>query len=180
MRQPTPVIIGDATFYIYPFSAFTAANITGDLTSILVPILASLAPAVLGALTSEDSSSDDSIFDMDISTATPNLVSALSAVDGNTLEKLLRKLLVKHQNISYETFDDKTVRWLDDNAVNELFTGELADMLLLAAEVLKLNFKGFFKKLGSQYGVQIEAAMSKLGFKKTTDTSTEADSQNSN
>ena len=179
MRHPTSVIIGNATFYIYHFSAFTAANITGDLTAILVPVLASLAPTVVGALTSEDNS-DESVFDMDISTATPNLVSALSAIDGNTLEKLLRKLLVKHQNISYETFDDKTVRWLDDNAVNELFTGELADMLLLAAEVLKLNFKGFFKKLGNQYGDQLTVAMSKMGFKKTTDTSTAADSPTSN
>lgn len=179
MKTPHKVEIGNNIFYIYHFGAFTAANISGDLTSIIVPVLASVAPTVIGALSSEDSD-DSSIFDKDISTATPSLANALSVIDGNTLEKLLRKLLVKHRNISFETFEDRTVRWLDEDSVDELFAGEFADMILLAVEVLKLNFKGFFKKLGSQYGVRLDAVMSKMGFSKTTDTSTEDSSPTSN
>lgn len=181
MKPPVNIVIGDNTFYIYHFSAFTAANISGDLTAILTPILVSVAPAIVGSLNfGGDSTDGDSIFDTDLSAATPSLMKAFASLDGETLEKLLRKLLVKHRNISYENNQEKVVRWLESDSVDELFTGELADMLTLAVEVLKVNFSGFFKKLGSQYGVQMEAVMSKVGFKKTTDTSTEADSPTSN
>ena len=56
MKRLTPVVkeIGDNKFYIRPFSAFTAANMTGDLANVATPILAAIAPLVVKAVGSED------------------------------------------------------------------------------------------------------------------------------
>ena len=43
---PTKVSVGDMEFYIRPFPAFRAANITGELASVLAPLLGVLAPLV--------------------------------------------------------------------------------------------------------------------------------------
>ena len=36
--------IGENTFYIKPFPAFVAANISGDLAAVITPMIGSLAP----------------------------------------------------------------------------------------------------------------------------------------
>ena len=43
---PTRVTVGDMDFYIRPFAAFKAANITGELAGVLAPVLGVLAPLV--------------------------------------------------------------------------------------------------------------------------------------
>lgn len=44
--QTIEKVIGENTFYIRPFGAFAAANISGELAALLSPILAGIAPAV--------------------------------------------------------------------------------------------------------------------------------------
>ena len=53
------------------------------------------------------------------------------------------------------------MEWED---ADELFCGDLQDMYQLAIKVIQLNFKGFFKKLAAQSGLDLEkvgAAMMK-------------------
>ena len=46
--------IGDYNFYIRPFPALTAANMTGDLAGLVTPMLGALAPLVGKQLSKED------------------------------------------------------------------------------------------------------------------------------
>lgn len=40
------VIVGENSFYIKPFPAFKAANLTGELASVLSPLIGAIAPLV--------------------------------------------------------------------------------------------------------------------------------------
>ena len=98
MKQLTPIVkeIGDTKYYIRPFPAFTAANMTGDLANVATPMLAAIAPIAVKALGSEDKK----VLDADIAEMAPSLQGAFSGLSGDKLEHLCRKLLVEHQNIS--------------------------------------------------------------------------------
>lgn len=68
--QTIEKVIGENTFYIRPFGAFAAANISGELAALLSPILAGIAP-LFGGLDTGDGGSDAaaSPLDMDIEEA---------------------------------------------------------------------------------------------------------------
>lgn len=144
--ETTEKIIGDNAFYIRPFPAFVAANISGELASLLTPLLGSIAPIFFN-----DNSND--IMDMDIENVLPSVTTAFSSLSGEKFESLMKKLLIDNNNVSVEGVDteNKPMRLTYDLA-NEIFCGEVQDMYILCIEVIKLNFKGFFKKLGDQFG----------------------------
>lgn len=133
--------IGGNTFYIRPFPAFAAANISGELAAVLAPAIAGLAPLAMNA---GDGGSD--VMNVDVS----SFSGAMSGLSGDKVENLLKKLLTKHNNISVETEDG--VKLLDNDLANEIFCGSAQDMFILAAEVINVNFKGFFEKIGSLFG----------------------------
>ena len=54
--QTIEKVIGENTFYIRPFGAFAAANISGELAALLSPILAGIAP-LFGGLDTGDNGS---------------------------------------------------------------------------------------------------------------------------
>lgn len=68
--QTIEKVIGENTFYIRPFGAFAAANISGELAALLSPILAGIAP-LFGGLDTGDNGSDAEAnpLDMDIEEA---------------------------------------------------------------------------------------------------------------
>lgn len=144
-------------FYIKPFPAFTAANISGELSAILVPVLASIAPmfgnVVQGGQdegkTPEEMVQD--IMDQDIDQYLPQIASALSSLNGNKVESMMRKLLVDYSNISYDDEKGQTTRLTYEDA-NEVFCGRIFDMYRLCYEVIKVNFGGFFDSLSIPYG----------------------------
>ena len=171
IKQPTQKQIGEYIFYIRPFSAFKSANISGDLVSLISPILVSILPALTGGAEDEEKS----ILDMDISAAMPSIMKACSTLDGDKVEHLMRTLLTKNRNISFEHEEEHSVSWLDDDAADDIFTGNVEDMFMLAFEVIKLNFNGFFKKLGNLSGNPGEL-LSQMMNSTNTDTSTAADS----
>lgn len=148
--------IGEYTFYIKPFPAFTAANISGDLASLVAPMLSSLAP-LLGETPKTTKAAVSGLLDADVEEALPLVTKAFSGLSGNQFERLLRKLLIDSENVSVEgeTTDGQTMIMSYDLA-NEVFCGEIQDMFVLCFEVLKLNFSGFFKKLGALFGGQQE------------------------
>lgn len=64
----------------------------------------------------------------------------------------MRQLLIDHKNVYFEGVGDEKPQLLTAEELNEIFCMDLQDMYLLAWEVLKLNFQGFFKKLSTQSG----------------------------
>jgi len=154
--ESTTVTVGENTFYIRPFPAFKAANISGKLASIVTPLLAGLLP--LADKIGEDGKG---AFDVSLDEAAPAITGAFSALSGDKLESILKELLITNKNVS---FDDQTTGktvLLTEDAANELFCTDTQDMFLLAFEVIKLNFKGFFEKLGSRFGSAIAALRNK-------------------
>lgn len=144
-HETTEKKIGENTFYIRPFAAFTAANISGELISVLAPAVAGLAPLAMGA---SDDGDDIDFMNLDVA----SFSGAVSGLSGDKVENLLKKLLTKHDNISVETEDG--VKRLDNDLANEIFCGSAQDMFVLAVEVINVNFKGFFKKISGQFGLR--------------------------
>lgn len=144
--------IGEYTFYIKPFPAFTAANISGDLAALAAPMIGALAP-LMGNDTKTTGDAVSGIMDTDIEEALPVVTKAFSSLSGSQFERLMKKLLIDSENVSVEgeATDGKTMIMSYDLA-NEVFCGELQDMFILCFEVLKINFGGFFKKIGAQFG----------------------------
>lgn len=176
-REPTQKQIGEYVFYIYPFSAFKAANISGELVSLISPILVSVLPSVVNK--DNDDDGDESLLDMDISAAMPSIMQACSTLDGDKVEHMMRLLLTQNRNISFEHEQERRVKWLSEDDMDELFCGSIEDMFVLAVEVIKINFKGFFKRLGNLSGNPAEL-LSKMQKPISTDTLTPLASATSN
>lgn len=135
--------ISGNTFYIRPFPAFTAANISGELAAVLAPAITGLAPLAMAA-----SGAESDVMNLDVSAFS----GAMSGLSGDKVEGLLKKLLTKYNNVSVEIEDG--VKPLDNDLANEIFCGSAQDMFILAVEVINVNFKGFFEKIGGQFGLQ--------------------------
>lgn len=142
--EPISVKVGDYKFYITPFPAFKAANLTGELASVLAPLLGILAPLV---------SDDKDLGDVDVNEAA-KAMSGCSAISGDKLELLMKKLLIGGHIVVELPDEDGNIepQRLDMDIANEVFCGEVQDMFILCFHVIKLNFNGFFKKLGGLSG----------------------------
>lgn len=139
--------IGENTFFLRPFPAFVAANISGDLAAVISPFLGSLAPLVGG------NGNEENVLNTEMEQVLPAISTAFGGVSGDNFERLMKKLLVDHKNISVEgEATGGNVAVMDYDTANEVFCGDVQDMYLLCWEVIKLNFGGFFKKLGAQSG----------------------------
>lgn len=172
--------IGDNTFYIKKFPAFTAVNISGELAAVLAPFIGGVA-AVAGKGNAEAESGDNpvNILDTDIEDAMPVFIQAFSNLSGDKFERLMKKLLIDHKNVSVEgESTDGEVKLLTYDIANEVFCGDVQDMFVLCFEVIKLNFNGFFKKIGTRFG-GLTAALKKVPATESGETSTQAASRNS-
>ena len=147
------VNIGDNTFYIKPFPAFKAANITGDLASVLSPLIGVIAPLV----------GNGDLMDIDVNKAAEAL-SGSTAINGDKLESLMSKLLLgENIVIEYEDDDGKTHQeMLNRDLADEVFCGNVQDMFVLCVYVIKLNFNGFFERLATLSGKAEPVAIKKL------------------
>lgn len=156
LKQMSPAVekVGGNTFYITPFSAFKAANLTGELASMLLPLLGALAPLVGDALKDDGSQEGNGLLDADASKAAEALAGC-PEISGDKLEVLMRKLLLGG-NIVVELTDEETGEReavkLNSDIADELFCGDVQDMFVLCFHVIKLNFNGFFRKLAAQSG----------------------------
>lgn len=153
MMEPTETPVGGNIFYIYPFPAFKAANISGEVATLLTPVLASIA-AALGT-------GGESMMDMDVEKAAPHIAGAFSSLSGDKMEKLLRNLLLSG-NIGVRT-EDMEAHQLTEELSNEIFCGNTQDMFILAYHVIRVNYAGFFAKFGNLSGRVTDVAQ-KMGF----------------
>ena len=95
------VTVGDNSFYIKPFPAFKAANLTGELASVLSPLIGAIAPLV----------GDGDLMDVDVNKAAEAL-STSTVINGDRLEALMKKLLLGG-NIVIEYEDEEGERQQD-------------------------------------------------------------------
>ena len=151
LKQMEPVVekLGDFTFYITPFPAFKAANLSGELASTLTPLLTALVPLLGG----DDEDGKGGLFDVDVTKAA-SAISSCAAIDGNKIEKLAKALLLTG-NVSVEYTDEdgnQHAERLDQDLVNEIFCGEVQDLFILCFYVIRLNFNGFFKRIAGLSG----------------------------
>lgn len=149
LQDATEVVVNENHFYVRPFPAFRAANISGEVIKVIIPIIGSVLPFV-------STSGDTSVLDTDLATIAPEITKAFESLSGDAVEKLLRDLLVKGNNIAVD-FNGET-KPLTEDLVNELFCGEVQDMYILAFHVIRINYSGFFGKLGTQSGKVAELA----------------------
>jgi len=155
-------ILGSNIFYVRPFGAFKAANLSGEVFSLLMPILISIAPVVMkGRAKTGTAEEMASVLDVSAEEIAPHLANATAGISGDKLELLLRKLLIENNNISVELDGKEGPQPLDKDLANEIFCGDIQDMFILAFDVIKVNYSGFFKKLGGQYGKAINAFLAK-------------------
>lgn len=112
------VSVGGELFVIYPFGAFTAANLSGELGSMLGPVIGAIAPLVADKKISLDD---------DVATAAPQLSIAFSSLSGDKLERLMKKLLCS-KNIVTKTDGE----WLTEEMADEIFCGKVDEMFQLA------------------------------------------------
>lgn len=142
--EPKEVIVSDRTFHIFPFGAFKAANLSGELAQIAIPLLT----AITALPSSEEG---ENPLDRDLSELTPALASAFDSLSGDKVESLLKKLLTQSQNVSIDLENGETVV-LTEDLVNEVFCCDIIGIYQLAFEVIRTNFGGFFEKLGNLSG----------------------------
>lgn len=163
---PTTVTYDGIDFAIFPFPAMTAAMISGDLAQFVGPIIAGVIPIIGEGNSAEEigENSVDRMLSMSNTELLPCLNAALSTLNGENVQKILTELLIKHGNINCEYSDEVTgVRKqekLTRSLLDELFIGRLDSMLMLALDVVKLNFADFFTGILSQYGSRRAASKS--------------------
>ena len=160
MKQFDPIVktLSGNKFYIRPFGAFTSANLSGEIISLVVPVLSAAAPLIGNAT---GNGADTSLLDIDSEVAAPILANAAAGISGDRLEALLKKLLIKHGNISVELEGERDAQNLTEDLADEVFCGETQDMFILAFEVIKVNYSGFFEKLAFPFGERVNALLQK-------------------
>lgn len=142
------VQIGENVFYIRPFPAFKAANMSGELASLVMPMISGLAP-LLNVV--DSSKPNGGLFDLNIEDAAPAISGAFSSISGDQVERILKHLLIAGSNVSVAA-PGENPQILTEDLANEVFCADVQDMFLLAFEVIRSNYNGFFKKLGGQFG----------------------------
>lgn len=171
--EPREVKVGENIYYIRPLPAFKAANLTGELAALVLPLVSGLAPLIAAV---DPDKEDNGLLDIDVEDATPAVASAFAQLDGDKVEEILRHLLLSGNNISIEVPGEKT-RLLSEDLANEVFCTDVQDMFILAFEVIRTNYNGFFKKLAARFGKVVEGLKKKAAARNATATSTLAVSQ---
>lgn len=168
--EPKKETIGGLNFYIRPFPAMVAANLTGDLASLLTPVLTALMPLV-GNSDNESDGEDGDLMDIDVNDAAASISKSMEGFSGSKVESMMKKLLIAHKNVVVElpVMDEDDVETgeysqeiLDMDIVNEIFCGDVQNMFILAFYVIRLNFNGFFKRLAGPSGKAGEAIAKKM------------------
>lgn len=158
--EPTVQVIGEYTFYIYPLPAFTAANLSGEVISLLSPLIGNIASAFVSNNQSEKSDKNR-FFDMEVEEAAPAIAGAFSSLSADKMENLLRKLLM-NGNVGVRFAGEEDAHWLNEDKCNEIFCGNVQNMFILAFYVIKVNYGDFFAKFGIQSGSVIDKMKMKM------------------
>ena len=148
------VTVGENIFYIRPFPAFKAAKLSGELAALVLPLATSLTSLIPAGTAAGKTGSG--LFDIDVKDVGPAIGAAFSALSGDKIETVLKHLLISGKNVSVEVPGER-VQILTEDLANELFCEDVQDMFILAFEVIRTNYNGFFAKLGGRFGPVVES-----------------------
>ena len=109
---------------------------------------------------------------------TESLTKALGRINGKALSKLVSELILEHSNVSYRDPDRGSYQPVTEDEFDEIFCQYLAGMFSLCAEIIKLNFSGFFKDASTLFGGLIKVRRGDRS--KNTENSTTNELQTSN
>lgn len=170
------VTVGENIFYIRPLPAFKAANLSGELAALVLPLVTGLTSLIPAGTTAENMG--NGLFDIDVKDAGPAISAAFSSLSGDKIEAILKHLLIAGKNVSVEVPGER-IQILTEDLANEVFCEDVQDMFILAFEVIRTNYNGFFKKLGGRFGPVVEALKQTVTPSQTsTESSTSAASAN--
>lgn len=149
------VSIGELLFKIRPLGAMNAAYVFGDVTSIVLPILGTVAISKGTEEEKKEAASLEMFKDMPLDTE--SLANALGKINGQKLTVLLDELVLKYGNVSYQ---DETGTWsvLVRSDFDELFCADLVGAMKLCAAVIQQNYSGFFDGLSALFGNRTNGA----------------------
>ena len=140
--------IGEYRYFIRPFRAFVAANLSAELINLVSPVLSMIAP-LIGQISD---ASDVNIMDMDAEKIFNSASPALAKLDADKLESVMKTLLVTYRNVSVEGPGVDGTEVLSQDLADEIFCTGLDEMFILCFEVVRINYAGFFMKLGARSG----------------------------
>ena len=109
---------------------------------------------------------------------TESLTKALGRINGKALSKLVSELILEHSNVSYRDPDRGSYQPVTEDEFDEIFCQYLAGIFSLCAEIIKLNFSGFFKDASTLFGGLIKVRRGDRS--KNTENSTTNELQTSN
>lgn len=170
MLKPVEYKQGKTVFYIHRFPPFMAMRVLGELNKIIAPVLGGAAKGLEGA-------------DMEggngLGAIAPVLGDALKnlmMIDGDVMEHVLR-LVLDENYISVSTNGSKNnLAYLTEEKVNEVFEGKPIDMIMLAVEVVKVNYLDFTMLSSIPTGFLKTLGTMKSAFRESLQTNLEASS----
>ena len=148
--------IGEYKFYIRYFGAWTAQRIGLKFKDVFTKAAAVAAPEIAEAMKNLDS---ENAFDLEVnSDLIPALIKILGEMDIKTLEELTQEVIIKHKNVAFvhEDHTGKEPEPLTYEKADQIFSGDLQDMYILIACVIKANYRNFLDRLVTQYGGLLE------------------------
>lgn len=145
--ERTAVFIGDNKFYVQNIPPFKALKVLGDLQKLVSPIIAEVGDSVTGVegLMNKDSMS----YDVMGKVMKGAFTSLYKYVDGDALERTL-KMLLDSQYVAVEINGKPTP--LNEQAVAQVFNGNIMEMLELAWQVVQINYSDVFTMAATHFG----------------------------
>lgn len=147
MFERTEYKMGKDVFFIQQIPPLEGLDVLGEVQKVLLPAIGS---AMIGANASDDLSAKAAginIIYMIIDSIPQHL-------DGATLRKL-EQLLIDPQYIAVRVGGKGEALALDEDKINEIFTGRTLDLIALMVKVFQVNFGDFTKLSGVPAGVRL-------------------------
>ncbi len=144
--------IGENTYYVRPLPPLKALKLYGDLQK---TVTAALKNGLIPAGATEDLK--ESLLDSQINIG--NIIAQLGEnFNGEVLEQYAERLL-NEDYVSVKRKGEDEAVMLDEATMNDIFTGNILEMLKVAFFVVEVNFGDFFALIPNLSGVREMLAM---------------------
>lgn len=170
MLKPVEYKQGKTVFYIHRFPPFMAMRVLGELNKVIAPVLGGAAKG----LESADMGDGNGLGA--IAPVLGDALKNLMLIDGDVMEHVLR-LVLNEEYVSVSTSGTKSdLAHLSEEKVNEVFEGKPIDMIMLAVEVVKVNYLDFTMLSSIPTGFLKTLGTMKSAFRESLQTNLEASS----
>lgn len=147
MFERTEYRMGQDIFYIQQIPALEGLDVLGEVQKVLLPALGN---ALLGASASSENAGAK---ETGINVLYMMLDSIPQHLDGATLQKL-EKLLVSPQYVAVKIGGKGEAVALDEDTINQIFTGRVLDLIALMFKIFEVNYGDFSKLSGVPAGIR--------------------------